>query len=197
MQLILASSSRYRRELLGRLGLPFASMSPDVDEARTPGEAPRSLVARLSREKAAAVATRVSDALVIGSDQVAACGDAVLTKPGSEANAIDQLTRMSGATATFYTGLCLLNTITGTAQEAVETVDVVFRRLSREEIVDYVRRERPLDSAGSFKSEGLGIALFERIVSTDPTTLVGLPLIRLTEMLAAEGMFVLARSVTP
>jgi MAF protein len=197
MQLVLASSSRYRRELLGRLGLPFAAMSPDVDEARLPDEAPRALVARHSRAKAAAVGAQISDALVIGSDQVAACGDAVLTKPGSEANAIDQLTSLSGATATFYTGLCLLNTVTGRAREAVETVEVVFRKLSREEILDYIGRDRPLDSAGSFKSEGLGIALFERIVSTDPSTLVGLPLIRLTEMLAAEGMFVLARSVRP
>src|SRR5262245_36721242 len=192
MQLVLASSSRYRRALLERLALPFTWTSPEVDERPHPGEPIRDLVGRLARAKAMTVARSLSDALVIGSDQAASHGTKLLTKPGTERAAVEQLVSMSGATATFYTAHCLLNTRTGATREAVETVTVTFRRLTRAEVEDYVARERPLDAAGSFKAEGLGIALFERIESHDPTTLIGLPLIRLTEFLSAEGMPVLA-----
>jgi septum formation protein len=194
MQLVLASSSRYRCELLARLGLAFTSVSPDIDERPRPNETARELVERLARMKADAVAPRYPDALVVGSDQVAVHREALLTKPGTEETAVEQLVALSGATATFYTSLCVLNTLTGNVRAAVETVDVTFRRLTRNEIVDYVKREQPLDAAGSFKSEGLGIALFERVESHDPTTLIGLPLIRVTEFLTQEGMPVLGRA---
>jgi len=191
MKLVLASSSRYRRELLERLGLPFTTRSPDIDERPLADEAPAALVARLARLKAEVVASAVPDAIVIGSDQVAFASGAVLNKPGTADAAIAQLTTMSGATATFYTGLCVINANTGAVYTAVETVEVTLRTLTCAEIVDYVAREQPLDSAGSFKSEGLGIALFESVRSDDPTTLIGLPLIRLVEFLRLEGVAVL------
>src|SRR5262245_39655970 len=143
MNLVLASSSRYRRELLARLGLPFTTHSPDIDESPLPAETAFALVTRLAHLKAAAVATRFADALVIGSDQVAVANGAILNKPGTEDAAIAQLTAMSGTTATFYTALCLLNVRTHRLQTAVETVDVTLRALRRHEIVDYVARERP------------------------------------------------------
>jgi septum formation protein len=196
MQLVLASSSRYRRELLARLGLPFTTHVPDIDESPLANEGAPALVARLARRKAEAVAAVKADALVIGSDQVAVAGGALLNKPGSERAAIAQLTAMAGSTATFYTGLCVVNSRSGAVHTAVETADVTLRALSAAEIADYVAREQPLDSAGSFKSEGLGIALFARVRSDDPTTLIGLPLIRVIEFLALEGMPVLGHTVT-
>jgi septum formation protein len=190
-ELVLASSSPYRAELLTRLGLPFECRSPDVDETPAPGEAPEAQVRRLALDKARAVAARHPHALVIGSDQVAVCGDEVLGKPGSAARAREQLTRLSGRSVTFLTSLCLLDAPGVTHQLAVVPTRVRFRRLGAAEIGNYVDRERPLDCAGAFKSEGLGIALFEAIEGRDPTALIGLPLIELCRMLRHAGVHVL------
>jgi septum formation protein len=191
LQLVLASSSPYRRALLARLGRDFAVDVPDIDEAALPGEPPDELVSRLSLEKARAVASRHPDALIIGSDQVALFGSTVLTKPGSSQRAIEQLQSMRGATADFLTGICVFNSRTGRSRTAVERYAVTFRALSDAAIRRYVERDRPLDCAGGFRAEGLGIALFERMEGNDPTSLVGLPLIRLVTMLATEGLDVL------
>lgn len=190
--LILASTSPYRRELLGRLGIEFTICSPEVDETRLPDESPLDLVRRLSEAKArAGAAQQASDALVIGSDQVAVVGDTVLGKPGTVERACEQLARLSRQRVTFLTGLCLYNSATQHAQVEVIPFTVVFRNLTARQIADYVRREQPLNCAGSFKSEGLGVALFERMEGDDPTALIGLPLIRLVSMLEAEGVAVL------
>ena len=187
--LVLASSSPFRRELLARLGLVFLSDSPDIDEQRTPGEAPEALVQRLALEKARAVAGRHPGALVIGSDQVAVLEDGtVLGKPGSEERARQQLRQASGRSVTFLTGLCLYNAATEGYQLCCEPFRVHFRELSADAIASYIRKEQPLNCAGSFKSEGLGITLFRRLEGDDPNALIGLPLIRLTDMLAAEGV---------
>ncbi|MDF1725974.1 MAG: Maf family protein [Alcanivorax sp.] len=186
--LLLASSSPFRRQLLDKLGLKFIHQSPDIDESRLAGEAPLELVMRLAREKAEALAGDHPDTLVIGSDQVAVIGDQVLGKPGSREKAIEQLSAASGQRVTFLTGLCLLNTATGRTQVACDPFHVQFRTLRPEQIERYVDAEQPLNCAGSFKSEGLGIVLFKALEGRDPNTLVGLPLILLTEFLAAEGM---------
>ncbi|MCB1865988.1 MAG: septum formation inhibitor Maf [Chromatiales bacterium] len=191
-RLVLASTSPYRRALLERLGLTFEVASPDIDEQRLPGEAPVALVARLAQAKARACAPAFPDALIIGSDQVAALGDAVLGKPGDRTRAIAQLEAASGRTVEFHTGLCLLNARTGRARIVVEPFSVHFRSLTRARIENYVDREQPFNCAGSFKSEGLGIALFESLQGDDPNALIGLPLIRLIDLLAAEGVHVLA-----
>jgi septum formation protein len=190
--LILASTSPYRRELLGRLGIAFDVCSPDVDESRLSGESPLDLVQRLSEAKARAGAVlQPAAALVIGSDQVAVIDDEVLGKPGTVERACAQLARLSGQRVTFLTGLCLYNSAQQRVQVEVIPFTVVFRTLSAQQIEHYVRREQPLNCAGSFKSEGLGVALFERMEGDDPTALIGLPLIRLVMMLEAEGMTVL------
>ncbi|MEJ2346925.1 MAG: Maf family nucleotide pyrophosphatase [Gammaproteobacteria bacterium] len=188
--LILGSTSPYRRELLERLGLAFETDAPDVDETRLAGESPQALV-RLSEAKARAVAARHPGALVIGSDQVAVLDGEIMGKPGDHGAAVRQLERASGCTVTFYTGLCLLNAASGGVQLEVVPFQVVFRALSAEQIERYLRREQPYNCAGSFKSEGLGIALFERMEGDDPSALMGLPLIRLTRMLEREGVSVL------
>ncbi len=187
--LVLASSSPYRRALLERLGLPFSTASPDVDETPRPNEATQVLVLRLAEAKARAIACDHPNALIIGSDQVACIDDEILGKPGDRARAIAQLQRASGRTLVFQTGLCLLNTSSAQAQTLVEPFRVHFRMLSPRQIEGYVDRERPFDCAGSFKSEGLGIALFERLEGDDPNTLIGLPLIRLIAMLESQGLF--------
>ena len=189
--LILASTSPFRRELLARLGLPFAVRAPEVDENQQPGEEAPVLVARLAEWKARAVARRERGALVIGSDQAAVLDGAILGKPGDYDRATAQLRRASGRTVTFYTGLCLLDDVSDRSQVAVEEFRVVFRTLTPAMIDRYLRREQPYGCAGSFKSEGLGIALFERLEGDDPTSLIGLPLIRLTRMLEAAGVAVL------
>lgn len=189
--LILASTSPYRRSLLERLGLEFSVCSPDVDETPRAGESPMDLVRRLAEAKARAGAAQAGRALVIGSDQVAVVGDEVLGKPGSAERACAQLTRLSGQRVVFLTGLCLFNSAEDRTQLEVVPFSVVFRHLSSTQIQDYVRREQPFNCAGSFKSEGLGIALFERMEGDDPTALIGLPLIRLVGMLEAEGLAVL------
>jgi len=185
-ELILASSSRYRAELLERLGLAFTSSSPDIDETPAAGESPEALVQRLARGKAEAVARAHRDAVVIGSDQVAVCSGRVLGKPGTEERAREQLAFVSGRQVDFLTGLCVLDA--GHAQQAVVPTRVRFRDLDAAEIADYVARERPLDCAGACKSEGLGIALLASLTSDDPTALVGLPLIELCRMLEACGI---------
>jgi len=189
--LILASTSAFRRELLARLGLPFGTASPNVDEQALAGESADQLVLRLAETKAKAVAAQHPDALIIGSDQVASIDGSLLGKPGNRARAIQQLECASGRTALFHTGLCLLDPGSGRTQTHCEPFKVHFRTLTRSQIEAYLDREQPFGCAGSFKSEGLGIALFERLEGSDPNALIGLPLIRLIDMLAHEGVDVL------
>ncbi|SCC25847.1 MAF protein [Kosakonia oryzendophytica] len=184
--LILASTSPYRRTLLEKLGLSFECAAPQTDETPRPGESPRHLVQRLAQEKAQSLAHAWPQHLIIGSDQVCVLDGEITGKPHTEENARQQLMKASGNIVTFYTGLALYNSATGHIQTECEPFDVHFRRLSEQEIDDYVRKERPLNCAGSFKSEGLGIALFERLDGRDPNTLVGLPLIALCQMLRRE-----------
>ncbi|MCU6683778.1 septum formation inhibitor Maf [Leclercia sp. 29361] len=184
--LILASTSPYRRVLLEKLGLPFECAAPNVDESPQPGESPRHLVVRLAQEKAKSLAARFPDHLIIGSDQVCVLDGMITGKPHTEENARQQLLKARGSIVTFYTGLALYNSSTGHLQTECEPFDVHFRHLSEQEIDDYVRKERPLNCAGSFKSEGLGIALFDKLDGRDPNTLVGLPLIALCQMLRRE-----------
>lgn len=190
LQLVLGSTSPYRSELLTKLGLPFLTDSPQIDETAHGGEAPDALVARLAAAKARDVGARHDGALVIGSDQVACVDGRILGKPGDRDTAVAQLCAAAGRTVDFLTGLCLLNTVSGRAQVAVEPFAVDFRDLDRAQIERYVDRERPVDCAGSFKSEGLGIALFSALRGRDPNALIGLPLILLVEMLAREGVAV-------
>ena len=185
MPLILASTSRYRRELLERLRLPFHVARPEVDETPAPGETPPALAQRLARAKATAIATQQPETWVIGSDQVAALDTEPLGKPGTRENALAQLGAMSGREIRFHTALCLMRGVV--CLEDMDTTTVKFRVLQAEEIERYVDAEQPLDCAGSFKSEGLGITLFEAIDSQDPTALIGLPLIALSRMLREAG----------
>lgn len=186
--LVLASTSPYRRELLGRLGLPFTSARPDADESALPGESPEALVARLAESKARSVARHHPEALVIGSDQVAVLDGEIIGKPGTPERAREQLARTSGRSVRFLTGLCLLDTASGESQVLVEPFTVHFRELDAASIARYVVAEQPYDCAGSFKSEGLGITLFARLEGDDPNSLIGLPLIRLVDLLAESGI---------
>jgi septum formation protein len=190
-RIILASTSPFRRELLGRLGLPFEAASPEADESAVPGESPERLVQRLAEAKARAVAAAHADALIIGSDQVAVIDGEILGKPGTHEAAVDQLSRASGRRVTFLTGLCLLDAAEGTCQVDLVPFSVLFRKLTEHQIEAYLRREQPYNCAGSFKSEGLGITLFRRLDGDDPNALIGLPLIRLVDMLATAGVEVL------
>lgn len=187
-ELILASGSAGRRQLLQRLQLPFRVIVPGIEESRRPGEAPRALAERLSREKALAVAGGLAGGLVIGSDQVADCDGELLGKPGTRDRAIAQLQLASGRAVTFWTGLALANAGTGHIQSTVIRCDVHFRNLSTGEITRYVDADQPLECAGSFRAESLGTVLFRRLETDDPTSLVGLPLIALCGMLRAEGI---------
>ena len=191
--LVLASTSPYRQELLTRLGLPFETASPEVDETRHADEDPEELVKRLSLEKAKAVAEKYPDALIIGSDQVATLGDTIIGKPGPHERAMEQLKAASGQSVTFLTGLALYDSASGRSHTVCEPFRVDFRDLGEKEIDDYLRREEPYDCAGSFKSEGLGIALFSLMDGEDPNSLVGLPLIQLVSMLRENGVHVLGR----
>jgi len=186
--IILASTSPFRRELLGRLQLPFQAVAPDTDESPLPDEHPTATAERLSVAKARAVADRYPGALIIGSDQVAYCGDARFGKPGTKQNAIAQLRSMSGKTVVFHTGLCLLNAATGRTHLRGIPTEVRFRELSDQEIQRYLDKEDALNCAGSARSEGLGISLLEYLRGDDPNALVGLPLIALCDMLRAEGV---------
>lgn len=190
-KLILASTSPYRRELLERLGLPFEVANPQTDETPLPGEAPEATALRLSEAKARAVASAFPDALVIGSDQVAVMDGQVFGKPGDHPRAVEQLRRLRGRTVNFYTGLCLLDTLSGRAQVRGIPTLVTFRDLSDGEIENYLRREQPYDCAGAAKSEGLGITLLARMQGDDPNALVGLPLIALCDLLRNAGVAIL------
>ena len=174
-----------------RLGVDFETASPEVDESAIEGETAQALVLRLAEAKARAVAGNFPNALVIGSDQVALNGDQILGKPGRHDAAVKQLQAASGKTLTFLTGLCLLNTQTGSIHSHIEPYSVSFRHLREKQIENYLRREEPYNCAGSFKSEGLGIALFERFQGDDPNSLIGLPLIQLISMLEAESFEIL------
>jgi len=189
--LVLASTSPYRRELLSRLGLPFECSDPGVAESARPGETPAQCAARLARAKAGAVAARIPGALVIGADQVAQCGDLRLDKPLTHENAVRQLSAVSGKVATFETAVALWDAASGRVATRVVPTRVHFRPLGAAAIEAYLRREQPYDCAGSAKAEGLGIALIARIESDDPTALIGLPLIALTELLRDAGLPVL------
>ena len=187
-KLVLASTSPFRKELLGRLQIPFETAAPDVDETALAGELPVATAERLSVAKARAVAARFPDALIIGSDQVAYLGDRRFGKPGTRDNARSQLRTMSGKSVIFHTGLCLLNAATNRVHLRGIPTEVRFRELSDAEIERYMDKENALNCAGSARSEGLGISLMEYMRGDDPNALVGLPLIALAEMLRAEGI---------
>lgn len=197
MRLVLASTSPYRRELLARLGVPFEVAAPDVDETPLAGESPDDTAQRLSVLKARAVAEAFPDALIIGSDQVALLEGRQLGKPGTHENAVAQLQSMRGKTLEFHTALTLLNARTGSVQTANVPVRLVMREYSDAQIEAYLRRDQPYNCCGSARSESLGIALIARYETEDPNALVGLPLIKLTEMLAKEGLDVLTWQPAP
>lgn len=189
--LVLASTSAYRRDLLQRLKWPFEVVAPSIDESALPGERPPETALRLAEAKARAVGRSRPGALVIGSDQVADCDGLAVSKPVDAADAVRLLTALSGRTIVFHTGVALLDTTSGRVQRACVDVSSTFRTLTSAQIDAYLERERPYDCAGAVKSEALGIALFDRIASDDPTALIGLPLIALTRMLRNEGIDVL------
>jgi len=186
--LLLASSSQYRQSLLLRLGLDFQCASPNIDESPIPEEAATELVQRLATEKALALRQQYPKHLIIGSDQVASIDGAILGKPGNFDNAMEQLSRCSGRRITFSTGLCLLNAQSGRQQVSCVDFHVQFRHLSQNQISNYLKLEQPYDCAGSFKYEGLGICLFQQLEGDDPNSLIGLPLIKLCDMLIEEGV---------
>ncbi|HID49198.1 MAG TPA: septum formation inhibitor Maf [Chromatiales bacterium] len=188
MKLVLASTSPYRKAILDKLGLPFEVRAPVVEETPRENESPAELVERLAIAKARDIAEQLDEGLVIGSDQVAVIDDRVLGKPGSHENAVRQLRQAAGRRVTFLTGLALINAASGEVQAEVVPFSVLFRNLTDRQIENYLRKERPYNCAGSFKSEGLGIALFETLEGDDPNTLMGLPLIRLVRMLEREGL---------
>lgn len=191
-RLILASTSPYRAEILQKLALPFTQVSPDYDESPQPNETPEALVARLACGKAQSCQLPKGNHLVIGSDQVCVIDGTIIGKPHTEAKAIQQLTQQSGQCITFYTGIALHNTLTNNTRVKVEPFLVHFKHLTPEQIRNYVKIEQPLNCAGSFKSEGLGIALFSALEGKDPNTLIGLPIIELINMLNDEGVDVLS-----
>lgn len=193
--LLLASSSPYRRTILAKLGLQFEWSSPDIDESVHLGESADELVRRLSLAKARALMAGRPDSLIIGSDQVAILGKQIIGKPLTHSRALQQLQAASGRELVFKTGLCLFNSRTSQMQIAVETFSVFFRQLSQAQLERYLQLEKPYDCAGSFKAEGLGICLFDKLSGDDPNTLMGLPLIRLVQMLANEGIDPLASPI--
>lgn len=184
--IVLASTSLFRRALLEKLGMPFVTASPQTDETPRSCETARELVTRLAQTKAQTLRKAFPAHLIIGADQVCVLNNQITGKPHSEENAVQQLLLARGSIVTFYTGLALYNSKNGRLQTMCEPFDVHFRHLSEEEIRRYVQKEQPLQCAGSFKSEGLGITLFERLEGKDPNTLIGLPLISLCEMLRNE-----------
>ncbi len=186
--LLLASSSPFRQALLAKLGLPFTTASPEIDESALPGETAEQLVIRLARQKALALANHAPESLIIGSDQVGALNGTFLGKPHTGAKAHEQLRAASGQSVTFYTGLALYCGRRRQFWQCCETYQVTFRHLRDEEIAAYIAKEQPLNCAGSFKSEGLGITLFESLQGRDPNTLVGLPLIALSGFLRDAGL---------
>lgn len=189
--LILASSSEYRRQLLSKLQIPFTSISPKIDETALADEKPHETALRLAQEKAKKIGAEYPHALVIGCDQVATLDGEELGKPGNHQNATEQLKKMRGREVKFHSALCLFNAATGNMQTDVVPYLVRFRALTDEEIESYLSKEQPYQCAGSAKSEGLGIALMERMIGEDPNALIGLPLIKLITMLKNEGISVL------
>jgi septum formation protein len=189
--LVLASISPFRKSLLARLGIPFKTYAPQVDETPLSSESPAALVLRLAELKARAAQLDYPNALIIGSDQVAVNGDTILGKPQTHEQAVKQLMAVSGKPVDFLTGLCLFNTVTHSVQIDIVHFSVKFRQLTLSQIENYLHRDKPYHCAGSFKSEGLGIALLENMMGNDPTALIGLPLIRLVQMLETEGMLVI------
>ena len=188
-QLILASSSKIRKRVLAKIGIEFTAISPNIDESPLPEEAPEALVQRLSEEKARKVAHQYSNHLVIGSDQVTVVNYEIVGKPSNRAQAIKQLEAASGRTVSLYTGVALLNSGTGRIQVDVLPYRVQFRELTRAVIENYIDKDQPYDCGGSLRSEGLGIALLSKFEGEDPNILLGLPLIRLIDMLAEESVF--------
>ena len=191
-RLILGSSSIYRKELLERFGVPFQCLSPDIDETPHTGEAPDALVRRLSESKAQAVAAQVVKAIVIGSDEVAVLDGRILGKPGTHEGAVQQLRASSGKSVTFITGLCVLDTESGERQIDCVSVEVGFKDLDDPTIEAYLQRDKPYACAGSIRAEGAGSAILRYIKTDDPSALIGLPLIRLSDMLHTLGFDVLA-----
>lgn len=187
LRLVLASTSQYRRQLLERFGIRFTVAAPDMDESALPGETPIDLASRLARSKADAVAHRHPGSLVVGSDQLAVFGKEIIGKPGNPERAVEQLRAFSGQILTFYTAVHVVHSDTGTNEGHLDQTRVHFRKLSHEEIDRYVARDRPVNSAGAFKVEALGISLFDRVESEDPTALIGLPLIWLSGALRRAG----------
>lgn len=190
-RILLASSSPFRKSILDKLDLSFECASPNIDESPISDESAHDLVLRLSISKAKQLSNDYPNTLIIGSDQVACIDNQVLGKPHTHENAVNQLTNASGKAVTFLTGLCLYNSATNKHQSLVETFKVHFRKLTKEQINGYLYKEEPYKCAGSFKSEGLGITLFDRLEGKDPNSLIGLPLISLTQMLLNEGIDVL------
>jgi len=191
MKLVLGSTSPFRKALLQRLHIDFECDSPNIDETPLENEAVEDMVVRLAIAKAQAISARHPDSLIIGSDQSAVLNGEILSKPGNFENAFKQLSRASGQKITFQTGLCLLNTSTGNIQSSCVPYTVVFKELTPKMIESYLHKEEPYNCAGSFKSEGLGIALFERFEGSDPNSLIGLPLIELVNFLGNERVSIL------
>lgn len=189
--IVLGSTSIFRKAILEKLNLPFECAKPNIDESAFEGESPATLVERLAIEKAKKVAIDYNDALVIGSDQVAVCDDDILGKPHNFENGVKQLTKFNGKAVQFLTGLCVINTKTGEHFSLVEPFMVHFKNNSQEDIANYLHAEQPYNCAGSFKSEGLGICLFEKLEGDDPNTLIGLPLIKLVALFKQHGLNVL------
>lgn len=192
MNIVLASTSPYRRKQLKALGVDFTAVAPQCDETPLPDETAEQLVKRLASAKAQSVVNQYSDTLIIGSDQVASFKQKIIGKPHTRENAIEQLTQFSGHQVTFYTGICVINSDTQVEISCVLPVTVYFRKLSELDIKHYVAIEQPLDCAGSFKSEGLGSALFKKIESEDPSALIGLPMITLCDLLRQHNLDLLA-----
>ena len=194
--IILGSTSVFRKSILAKLNLPFETAKPDIDETPLQNESPQALVERLAIEKAQAVAQQGVKGLIIGSDQVAVCNGNILGKPHNFDNALKQLSSFSGKNVTFLTGLAVVDSVTGKTTSLIEPFNVHFREITSEEITQYLHAEQPYNCAGSFKSEGLGITLFEKLVGDDPNSLIGLPLIKLVAMLKEHGVDVLAHQPT-
>jgi len=190
--LVLGSTSPFRKTILEKLQLPFYCAKPNVDETEKKDESPQALVERLAIEKAKAVSSEYPNALIIGSDQVAVCEEEILGKPHNFDNAVVQLSKFSGKSITFYTGLCVYDSEKDKTIALVEPFTVHFNQLSQKDIANYLNAEQPYNCAGSFKSEGLGICLFSKLEGDDPNTLIGLPLIKLVELLKQHGIDVLA-----
>ncbi|MCP4991108.1 MAG: septum formation inhibitor Maf [Colwellia sp.] len=191
--LVLGSTSPFRKTILEKLQLPFNCAKPGIDETELENESPQALVERLAIEKAKAIKPQYPNALIIGSDQVAVCNDEILGKPHNFDNAVIQLTKFSGKSITFYTGLCVYNSENDKIVSLVEPFVVHFKELRQDEIENYLNAEQPYNCAGSFKSEGLGICLFRKLEGDDPNTLIGLPLIKLVSLLKQQGIDVLAQ----